>query len=474
MISAKYKRLGKNSLYTFIGNIGSKFIGFIMLPFYTRWLTVPDFGTIDLITSYSTILYDLFSLCICSAIFIFPKDVNKELQVKYFTSGLFGSIIIIAAFNILFYFAIVFFIPEGNVLHSRYGLICIMSFSLFIQNYTQQFLRSIDKIKLYSVVGLVYSLSCAAFSFYYVPNYGVTGYVISMTIAAIISVILTSIFGNLFSYIAINGFCMSKYREMLVFSFPLIANILITFVQNYSNRPIMESFMGLESMGHFAVANKLPSILSMFVPVFALSWQISVTEEMKTKDYTTFYNNVLRFSVLCLFILSLLLLPFYPLLMSMLTSPEYHQSWIYIPLLTMSVIFNYMGYFHGANFTATKKSRYFLYSGIISSAVALLLNVILIMQFGMWGAVIALSLSSIAFSLTRYYYSRRFVQVFHWMKYLVMIVVYLLCVSIIILYQSEKWIYYLVSLLGIVVLLINNRDLTVFVFDQIKRIKYVQ
>lgn len=49
----KYKRLGKNTLLVFIGNAGSKLIGLVMLPFYTSWLSVEDYGVTDIIMSMS-------------------------------------------------------------------------------------------------------------------------------------------------------------------------------------------------------------------------------------------------------------------------------------------------------------------------------------------------------------------------------------------------------------------------------------
>lgn len=48
----KYSRLGKNILLVFIGNVGSKLIGLLMLPFYTRWLSVEDYGVTDVISVY--------------------------------------------------------------------------------------------------------------------------------------------------------------------------------------------------------------------------------------------------------------------------------------------------------------------------------------------------------------------------------------------------------------------------------------
>ena len=41
--------MGKNTLLMFLGNIGSKSLSFLMLPFYTSFLSVADYGTVDLI-----------------------------------------------------------------------------------------------------------------------------------------------------------------------------------------------------------------------------------------------------------------------------------------------------------------------------------------------------------------------------------------------------------------------------------------
>lgn len=49
---ARYSRLGKNTVLVFIGNAGSKLVGLLMLPFYTRCLSVEDYGTTDIINVY--------------------------------------------------------------------------------------------------------------------------------------------------------------------------------------------------------------------------------------------------------------------------------------------------------------------------------------------------------------------------------------------------------------------------------------
>ena len=83
----KYSRLGKNTLLVFIGNAGAKLIGLLMLPFYTRWLSVEDYGTTDIITVYVTFLMYIVTCSLAEAIFVFPKGAEREKQKSYFSSG---------------------------------------------------------------------------------------------------------------------------------------------------------------------------------------------------------------------------------------------------------------------------------------------------------------------------------------------------------------------------------------------------
>ena len=58
----KYKRLGKNTFLVFIGNTGSKLIALVMLPFYTSWLSVEDYGVTDIINVYVSFFFFFFQV----------------------------------------------------------------------------------------------------------------------------------------------------------------------------------------------------------------------------------------------------------------------------------------------------------------------------------------------------------------------------------------------------------------------------
>jgi O-antigen/teichoic acid export membrane protein len=95
----KYKRLGKNTFLVFIGNTGSKLIALVMLPFYTSWLSVEDYGVTDIINVYVSFLVSIVSCCIAESIFIFPKGQKVEKQKQYFSSGI---VFVLQAFFVSF------------------------------------------------------------------------------------------------------------------------------------------------------------------------------------------------------------------------------------------------------------------------------------------------------------------------------------------------------------------------------------
>ena len=82
----KYKKLFSNTIIFSIGTFSSKILVFLLVPFYTHFLTDAEYGTVDLITQTANLLIPLVSLGIASAVLRFglDKSYNKK---AIFTTG---------------------------------------------------------------------------------------------------------------------------------------------------------------------------------------------------------------------------------------------------------------------------------------------------------------------------------------------------------------------------------------------------
>lgn len=435
--------MGKNTLLVFVGKVGTKCISLLMLPFYTRWLSVEDYGTTDIINIYVTFILSFVSCFIADAIFIFPKNQEIGRQKEYFSSGLcffvFSSCITALFFTIIDYISNIY--CWINSFTDNLWLIYGMIVTIFLQQFMQQFTRSIDKIHIYSITGIVLTILTALFSFLLIPVYGVLGFVAAMMLSNLLAALYSLFASKSYHFISIDCIRLDSCIEMLRYSIPLIPNGVMWWMVFALNRPFLENCLGMYSVGVFAVANKFPGILTMLFTVFVTSWQISVLEEFNKDDYQSFYNKIFKYVVLILFVIFFIISLCSEILIVLFVSSDYYYAWKYIPILTLSAAFSNISEFIGCNFIAVRRSSYFFYSSIYGAITALILNIVLIPPFGILGASLSILFSFIVIMLTRLYYSRSYVRLNNPTIYLFVISFCLLLVGSV--WFFDGWILYL-------------------------------
>ena len=432
-MDSRYKRLGKNSALVFIGGAGSKLIGFIMLPFYTHYMSTSEYGASDLVFTYSAILVGFVSCCIADAIFIFPKDCDEEGRKKYYTSGfLFAASTFIGCFLlfILLSFLNKSHLISGTIFDMIWWLFAFAA-SEFFQNYTQQFTRSIDKMMVYSISGIVLTLSMALLAFLLLPSFGLRGYLMSMVCAKFIAGIFAIVASNSYKYFSISSFDLKYLRNLLSYGIPLIPNGIMWWMVNGVNRPIMESSLGLSAIGLFSVAGKFPSVLNMLFSIFANAWFISLIEEFKKPDFNQFFNKTIKVLFFVTIIGGCFIGVFSKLLIRVFAAPEYFDAWKYMPLLTLGVILEALSGLVGGVFAAEKKSKYFFYSSLWGAAVSLLLTWPFIKLFGLVGASLAVSASFLCMFIVRLIFAWKYINLFDVKYFLFVFVGYISFIAVV-------------------------------------------
>ncbi|MDE5784119.1 MAG: oligosaccharide flippase family protein [Prevotella sp.] len=408
-----FERLGKNTALIMVGNVSSKILSLLMLPLYTFWLSTEDFGTTDIITVYTTLLIGVVSCCITDAIFVIPKGQDNTHLKKYFTSGLYflfvSSIVVAFVFWLAHWLFLYYNINNsfsGNLLY----IYCILITGV-ISSYMQQFCRAIDKIAIYSIVGIVSSISIALFSVLLIPIYGVYGFVCATILSNIVNVIYITVAAKIYRYVNLGMYDWSKLKELLFYSIPLIPNSLMWWFANAANKPILEHYCGLSSVGLLAVASKFPGFLNILLTAFNSSWIISVIEEYPKKEFKEFFNKGLQFFMFILTVCASLICIFSDVITLLFTgNADYYESWVYMAMLALSTMFSCVSGLVGAVFSAVKKSKYYFYSSIWGAGTSIIFNLLLIRYFSLWGAVIATTLSMAVMMISRIFYSRQYVE----------------------------------------------------------------
>jgi O-antigen/teichoic acid export membrane protein len=452
----KYSRLGKNALWVLIGNFGTKLISFIMLPFYTSWLSREDYGISDMMNVYVIIVMSIATCCLADAIFVFPKDQPEEKQKKYFTTGIYCSLIGIFFTGIIFFLFSKWDNGSDTVFNNYLLYIYLFIIITFVQTYFQQFTRSIDKMNVYVFAGLFSTCVSVVFSFLLIPKHGLIGWIWTQIIVEILACIYIFLHGGLYRYFSIKAWHIFSAKEMLRYTIPVIPNTTMWWLINSSNRFFIEKYRGLEEIGIFAVANKFPAIIVLLYNIFSISWQISVLEEYNKDGYVKFYNQVARtlflmivFAVLAISIFSYWLTYFF-------VDAKFLEAWIYIPVIALAIPFSSMSGFVGTNFMAARQTKYFFYSSVWGAAVCLIFNFITIPAWGLVGAAVGTILSHLVILLYRIKFAEQYVIMTDKRKYILTVFALILIIVVI---PSDIGIFYKVFaylLLTTTILFINS------------------
>lgn len=394
MMDNKYTKLGKNTFLVFLGRAGSALIGLVMLPLYTRWLSTEGYGAADLISTYSSILLSIVTCCVADAIFIFPKNEDDEHKKKYYTSGLlfvFLTTTIICIINV-FCRSLYSTKSEGFSYTYAWYTIALMA-SAFFQQYTQQFTRCLEKMSVFAITGIVYTIANASFSILLIPKLGLQGFLLAHIIANVLSGLFSLFFSGSFRFFNIRSFDKSHLKTLLLYGIPLIPNSIMWWMVNGVNRPIIESCLGLSALGLFAVANKFPGIIGMIAGVFSNAWGISMLDEFGKPDFSKFFNKVFNvINFLCI-ISSFVIIIFSKELIHLFASAEFFEAWHLLPILLVAIVLNTSSGLIGGVFMAMKQSKYFFYSSLASAVTSLVFTYLLVKNVGLIGSAIAVMLS---------------------------------------------------------------------------------
>ncbi len=379
MINRK-RELVKNTLILTIGKFLPKLISILIIPIITAKLTKVEYGTYDLISTIVALLLPIATLQLPSAAFRFLVDYRgNENKTKTVISN-----IVIATFSISLLVCIIMFFVLSKLSFITRVLICSYFLLDIIYYVSSQICRGLSYNKYYSISSVLFSI-INLFSIYLTLNinsYGLNGVLISLCLAYFIATIFIVIKIHLIKYIDVKLLNKKNCVEFVKYSWPMIPNNLSAWVLNVSDRLVINHFLGIEKTAVYAVANKIPNILSIFQEVFNLAWQENASLTVKDKDVDIYYSNM--FSIIFNFMIggTALLIGFTPLIFKILIKGDYFAAYKEMPILIFAMLFCCLSSFLGGIYIAHKKTKELGISTLIVSIINLSIDLLLVKHIG--------------------------------------------------------------------------------------------
>ena len=337
---SKYKYLAKNTILFSISSFGSKILSFLFVSLYTSVLTKEEYGTADLVCTTASLLIYVVTLNISDAVVRFALE-KTEKQEGIFSYGL----RVIFKGQLLFGMTLLIFCYY-NPIHWEWYLYLFLYVTVFVNalyQITTYYLRTFDEVKSVAVAGVVNTATIIISNvlLLLVFKTGMVGYLASTIVGCLVATVyavMVIIRRGKFNWSQI---CDDETKHMMVnYSIPLIFNGISWWVNSSLDRYLVTFFCGLSVNGLYAVASKVPTILTTVQSIFAEAWSISVIKEYDKEDTDDFFGNMYSlYNGFTVFGASILVL-FNVLLARFLFSKDFFIAWEYSSVLLVSVVFS--------------------------------------------------------------------------------------------------------------------------------------
>ncbi len=380
---SREKNFIKNLIIYSIGDFGSKFLGFVLLPFYTFYLSTKDYGYFDLITTTLTLLTPLITFQIVDGLYRYlleAKDINQKCHI---ISGSFAIVIRNLLISNSLYILVSLFVN----FKFKYLILIQLNFSI-ISSMWMQIARGLRNNIEYSIAGIIttgFTLICNII-FIVFFNFRVNGLIIASIISAIITILYLETVIKVRRYINIKNDNSKIHRMLLSFSLPLLPNTLGWWIMNVSDRYILNYYKGMDANGIYAVANKFPSIIFLINSIFYLAWQESSISEYNSTDRDKFYSKMFNQFMIFQFTVTFILLTFTRLLMSYLVNSNFSLAWKYVPFLYFGALFSAFSSFYGTGYLCSKETKGAFTTSVYGALLNIIINLIAVPYIGIQGA----------------------------------------------------------------------------------------
>lgn len=412
MSNDKFKKeneLIKNTLIITIGKVCTQFLNFFLLPIYTSILSTSEYGTADLLISYSSLLLPIITLSIDQAIFRFLIDYREDIKNQQI---IISTSIVFSLFQIAISTVILLIIQA--FIHNSYMPYFIgMNIAVIASSIMLQLCRGLGDNIGYALGSFV----TAAFQILLnivlivVFHKGAYGMVMATFGGNLACTIFLSLRIKVFHYIRIKAISKPVLKNMLHYSAPLVPNQLAWWFMTASDKTIVTIFLGTNANGILAVAQKFSSVFMQAYYFFNYSWTESAALNIKKDDAPQYFTRVVNkafalFSCLCLGIIA-----YIPLFLNFLIDEKFYDAYYQIPILMLASLFNIIVSLYGAVYIAKKKTKEIASTAVKAALINDASHLALIKFIGLYAASISSLIGYMSMAIYRYFHSRKYMTI---------------------------------------------------------------
>jgi O-antigen/teichoic acid export membrane protein len=414
--SAPLGRFFKHSTIYAIGNVLNRIGALLLLPIYTNYLTVAEYGALEFFYVIAAVVTGFLSVGIAHATLRFYFDYEREEdRNSVVTTNLTVSFAITAIGVSLVGF---WHEPLARTIFGTerdYSLGMLIVLGTLVLELSSQVCLAYMRAKEHS------GLFVAIMFLKLLVQVATNSYLVIVRDMGVEGVLLGNMCAVAFGWIVLVAFVLSKCRyrfdwnkvtPTLKYSFPFLLSTLAGLVSAYADRFLINSLLTLQILGLYALALKFADLLDSFIgEPFNRSYGAFRFTIMKDHDAARIQSDIVRFLFAGLAIAGLAIVYFCHELLVVMSDSAFWPAASVVPVLMIGGALRVLVYPMQTGILYEKRTSYIFYLGVLAAVTSVAGNYVLIQWLGLWGACLALILRELVVLVATNRVSQRFFKV---------------------------------------------------------------
>jgi O-antigen/teichoic acid export membrane protein len=431
-IRYQIKKLGKHTAIYGLGTALGRAISFLLIPLYTHFLTPKDYGVLQLVYLTTEFISILIGLRLSATVFKFfheAGDIDSRKSVV--STAMIGVIVLGTAIIGVLLFSSSWL--SELILGQRDDriLISIALFTLWLQlpiGVFNSYIQVKEKSILFVSISVVRVILSASLNIYFVAflKIGVLGILLSGLLIECMAFLVAIPY-----LLSNNGLRFSWHwcKRMLRYSLPLIPASVSSIITHASDRYFIRIYMSLADTGVYTLGYKLGNSIHSFCYVpFSQIWNARRFAIEKDPDAGNIYARICTYFVALMSFVGLGMSIFSIEIINIMAPVEYVKAAKIMPLIVLCYIIYAMEDHLSTGLWLRKRTEGIALASIVSGVFCIILNFVLIPEYGTFGAVISTLISFCSRDIILFWSSNKVYYIpFEWGR---LSVIFLICITL--------------------------------------------
>lgn len=424
-VSAHLTRFFKHSSVYVIGNLLNRVGAFLLLPLYTHYLTVSEYGALELFYAVMGVISGVLSIGLAHATLRFYFEYKEPADRQALIST---NLIASFAISVL---GVALIAPWSKYLSEwvfgshqyTYGIYLVLATIVFelSSQVSLSYLRAIERSGLFVAISIGKLLVQVAANAYLVmvAHAGVEGVLLGNLLTVISGwVVLTVITIKQCGF----TFHRDKAGPVLRYSYPFLLSTIVGLISGNADRFLINSILSTHALGLYALSIKFSMLLQELIgEPFNRAYGAFRFSIMNDPDAGQLQARIVRYLLVVTATVALGIAYFMEDLLRVISAPAYWPAAQIVPALLVASVLKVLIYPLQTGILYNKQPRELFQINLLVAVASILSNLLLIPVAGLYGACAALVATAVvAVLLTNRIAQRHFIVKYDYGRWLML------------------------------------------------------